>query len=120
MRRFAGSFLAKQERGRHNGEKNTGQRFVSHPVAAPSSGQGWFLSSMHMMDLHCLAGHKWVSLTWPYRAPARPCAAGIVASHVCQCPGGLWLFDTALGKVVHPRNREGILEHHVNLAMSRA
>lgn len=26
---------------------------------------------------------------------------------MCQCPGGLWLFDTALGEVVHPRNREG-------------
>lgn len=76
-------------------------------MAAPSSGQGWLLSSMHMMDLHCLAGHRWASLTWPYHAPARPCVAGTMAPHMCQCPEGLWLFDTALGKVVHPRNCEG-------------
>lgn len=60
-----------------------------------------------MIHLHCLAGHKLASLTCLYHVPARPCVTGIVAPHIYQCCGGLWLFDTALDKVVHPRKCEG-------------
>lgn len=75
----------------------------------------------HAHDSPSLLGWAQVGISnLPYHAPARLCVAGIVASHMCQCGGGLWLFDTALGKVVHPRSVRGILEQHVNLIMSRA
>lgn len=55
-----------------DGEEKTGQRFVCHPVAAPSSGQGWLLSRLHMMDLSLLG---WAQVGISNPAIPRTCRA---------------------------------------------
>lgn len=66
------------------------------------------LSSIYVMDLRCLG---WAqvgvsNLTVPHSCQAR--CGWERGPGTCRCPGaGLWLFDPAVGRVLHPWNREG-------------
>lgn len=108
-------------KARHDGEIKTGQKFVSHPVAAPSSGQGWLLSSNHMMGLSLLG---WAqvgtsNLATPHTCQAL-CAWNWGSSHVPVS----WRFVAFLtqlwARLCIPGTVRGILEQYVNLVMSRA